>query len=404
MTALSLAVNSHDRLNTINSIVHLFDHDDENMHNEEIRQGAANALCQKLMIAMAKCNSKHYQSSNKSEIVEVSLVCKALRFTYRCSAIVKDESFRQIGNDLLPLLCSVVTLCLDILVTSPHQNKDLGRIDQTGSIIRPPFDSQSSDEQKRVSGTRIDITLETEALEGALGALRNLSCVPSAELLMSKHVGFLDLLLRVDNDLNISIDAKVNALNVIVNLAHSYVNKVLMVENTKLLDMLVQWARHGEDMIRNAAACGLQNLTAHDENILTIIKHDGIIQASLDLLNDSNYETREFATGTIQNLSVAKKNALPLASFKSGSVVKELLKVITKDKHEIARNRSVWTLGNIMCLGTLFIIKIDGVIDTLAVAAAKDSMEETRIQAAVVLKMCVSLLSKKLDATISQAS
>ena len=168
--------------------------------------------------------------------------------------------------------------------------------------------------------------------------------------------------------------------------------------------MLVQWARHGEDMIRNAAACGLQNLTAHDENILTIIKHDGIIQASLDLLNDSNYETREFATGTIQNLSVAKKNALPLASFKSGSVVKELLKVITKDKHEIARNRSVWTLGNIMCLGTLFIIKIDGVIDTLAVAAAKDSMEETRIQAAVVLKMCVSLLSKKLDATISQAS
>ena len=394
MIALSLAVNIQDRINTLNSIVHQFDHDDENLHNEEIQQGAANALCQKLMIAMVQYNHKRDYRSTILGMKEIKLVCRALRFAYRCSAHVKEESFRQIGNDLMPLLCSVVSLCLDDSLISPNQHKVSKEKDKTNNNMQ----ISRIDEQKRAT----DIDSGAEALEGALGALRNLSCVPSAENMMSKHPGFLELLLRVENS-DTSTDAKVNALNIIVNLAHSYVNKAAMVENNKLLDMLVRCAHHDEDMVRNAAACGLQNLTAHDENILTIIKHEGIIIATLDLLDDDNSETREFAAGTIQNLSVANQNALPLALFNHGRVIRELLKVIAKDKHDVARNRCVWTLGNIICLDTLFIIKISGVIDILAVAAAKDSLEDTRIQAALIFKLSVTLLLKKLEPSSKQA-
>ena len=375
-----MAVSNQDILNAVNDMVQYFDHDDERRHNAEIRQGAANVLCQKLMISMQ--NSRQYhrkipdmqeQYGTLGDLVLIGRICKAFRFVYRCSAAIKEESFRAIGLELLPLLSRVVSTCLFALPERPND------------VVRGPSSQMTVDHP------------EIGALEGALGALRNLSSVASAEKLMSNYDGFFDLLLKVENYDNVTIDAKVNCLNVIVNLAHCYENKATMVKNQRLLDMLVKHANHEEDMLRNAAACGLQNITAHDGNILIIIKHDGIIQAVLDLLRDKNFETREFAAGTIQNLSVSKKNSFPLVTFKGGRVVIELLKVISADSHDTVRNRSMWAMSNLICADTLFIIKLDGLVDTLAVAAAKDSIEDTRIQAALILKSCLSLLLVRLE-------
>lgn len=376
VTELSLAVNSQDRINAISALLSQLDHDDEKTHDEEIRQGAANALCQKLMIGLSRKFHEHHD--------EIASICRALRFVYRCSANVKDESFKQIGNDLLPLLSTVVEHSGSTdpcKMTTPHESAPLNT-----TTVDPTINTTSTSSIRH-----------PEALEGSLGALRNLSSAPTAEVLMSRHKGFLTLLLKVVNNQDVSVDAKSNALNVIVNLAHCYENKSSMVECRGLLDTLVECTLNKEDLIRNASTCGLQNLTAHDENILVMVKHKYLLGAVVNLLGDENDETREFAAGTLQNLSVSRKNSVALVAYERGSIVNALLLVMAKDRHVVARNRSTWTLANILCADTLFSIQAHrGLLDTLAVVAAKDTLEDTRIQAALIFKTIVSLLQSKL--------
>jgi len=380
---LSLAVNSQDRINAINALLSQLDHDDEKMHDEEIRQGAANALCQKLMIALSRNFHEHHD--------EIANICRALRFVYRCSANVKNESFKQIGGDLLPLLSKVVEHSGG---TDPCEKFSAAHRNESA---QPNIATTADPTSHAFRPKTISVIRHPEALEGSLGALRNLSSAPAAEVLMSRHNGFLTLLLDVVSNKDISVDAKSNALNVIVNLAHCYENKASMVESRGLLDTLVECTLNKEDLIRNASACGLQNLTAHDENILIMVKHKSLLSAVIKLLGDENDETREFAAGTLQNLSVSRKNSVTLASFERGSVVNALLLVMAKDRHAVARNRSTWTLANILCAETLFSIQAHrGLLDTLAVVAAKDTLEDTRIQAALMFKTVVSLLQSKL--------
>jgi len=363
------------------------------------------------MIASSRISSIESYRNCEEDMVEIGKICQAFRFVYRCSSVVKEESFRQIGRDLLPLLSSVVKKALSTVIsghtytsnivkdTSRRKRDDTSQKYTNEDRSESPSESSdslsTSDTVEKFASNRGRADAATYVLEGALGALRNLSSAPSAEDLMSKHAGFLDLLLKVVRYDMISTDAKANTLNVIVNLAHCYENKKVMIEHSDVLDMFVACASDSDDLIRNAAACGLQNLTAHDKNILTMVKHVGLLQASINLLHDSNNETREFAAGTLQNLSVAKKNAKFLACFDNGAIVKEVLKVIAKDGYPIPRNRSIWMLGNILCAETLFIINLDGILDVLAIAAAKDSLEDTRVQAALIFKSFIMLLIGK---------
>jgi len=109
------------RLRTLAEALYKLDHRDKQRHDHEIECGAANIFFQKLAFVVGITHGRPKSSSRKgvattSEIKsdhEVALICTALEMIHRASDSAIEQSFEEIGRDILPLMVKVIDRAFD---------------------------------------------------------------------------------------------------------------------------------------------------------------------------------------------------------------------------------------------------------------------------------------------------
>jgi hypothetical protein len=100
---LHSTITQRDRLNSLQKALHVFTHDNEELHNFELDVGADKVLCLKLGYAVAS-----YPKNETSISEEIGLICQCLKHIYKCSSNHRLESFRNIAaTELLPMLIQI---------------------------------------------------------------------------------------------------------------------------------------------------------------------------------------------------------------------------------------------------------------------------------------------------------
>lgn len=96
----------------INSFLRNFSHSNEQLHNDEIKEGADVALY-RLLLCLVTNGSGNFAIDTPLNCLErkrqiISSVCRAFAMVYQCSTEMAETSFRHIGSELLDLLSVVL--------------------------------------------------------------------------------------------------------------------------------------------------------------------------------------------------------------------------------------------------------------------------------------------------------
>jgi len=364
---LNRSICKSDRIAAVKTALREFSHEDEARHDEEIQLGAANALYQKLALAMFQ----HHTSE------EIGLICESLHCVYFCSLEMKETSFREIGKDLVHLLTQVIAQCLE------HKIRD----------------------ETHVPGI----------MENSLGVLVQVSFVHSAEVEMANRDAFLDQMLQIihldqskSNSNKALINVQASALSVISNLAFRKENQVMMTSYPGLVDALIDCATSGFASLRRPSLGALCHLagSGNVEASAQMVQNEKLIRALSNLLVDDNEKTREHAAGTLNNLSVIPQNSLQLVSY--GFLLDALMEVFANKIGSSTDNsnsvdESSWKCATCAFMNlihgdtALVIAKRRGLLDVLATIAAMDDVLEVRETASHALKIIAMNLVLQLD-------
>ena len=92
------SIKPQERWIVLQRALHLFSHDDVELHDAEINLGIDKALCLKLGYVVVTAQSPYVSK-------EAALICRCFNEVYKCSSANQLRSFRNIGaTELLPLL------------------------------------------------------------------------------------------------------------------------------------------------------------------------------------------------------------------------------------------------------------------------------------------------------------
>ena len=92
------SIKPQERWIVLQRALHLFSHDDVELHDAEINLGTDKALCLKLGYVVVTAQSPYVSK-------EAALICRCFNEVYKCSSANQLRSFRNIGaTELLPLL------------------------------------------------------------------------------------------------------------------------------------------------------------------------------------------------------------------------------------------------------------------------------------------------------------
>uniref|UniRef100_A0A7S2LES5 Vacuolar protein 8 n=1 Tax=Leptocylindrus danicus TaxID=163516 RepID=A0A7S2LES5_9STRA len=362
---LNRSICKSDRIAAVKTALREFSHEDEARHDEEIQLGAANALYQKLALAMFQ----HHTSE------EIGIICESLHCVYFCSLEMKETSFREIGKDLVHLLTQVIAQCLE------HKIRD-----ETHGIM-----------------------------ENSLGVLVQVSFVHSAEVEMANRDAFLDQMLQIihleqskSNSNKALINVQASALSVISNLAFRKENQVMMTSYPGLVDALIDCATSGFASLRRPSLGALCHLagSGNVEASAQMVQNEKLIRALSNLLVDDNEKTREHAAGTLNNLSVIPQNSVQLVGY--GFLLDALMEVFankigSSSDFNNSVDESSWKCATCAFMNlvhgdtALVIAKRRGLLDVLATIAAMDDVLEVRETASHALKIIAMNLVLQLD-------
>lgn len=372
IVAVNMSILPHDlRLSAIEQAAGFFDHRDRLTHDNELREGAANVLYQKLAFALSiSCHSyddkedamQRLRRGGDAVDNEIALICSCLEMVHRASPDAIAATWYDIGEDILPILVRVMEKPFLQLSVSGKPSRDLKL-----------------------------------AVQKVTKLLAMYSLVPDAKYPMVVCPGLLSVLVKVIDTRNLNRvrphgpamgyngvrgasagaglvmteAARFNTIATLTNLAAAEENRIAMLTTRGLADNIARIVQNERsDVARQCAALALMNLSNGDRNHVPEMASELLLETLVTLIHDDLPETRRNAAVALFNVACADENTLRVASYKDGVILGALLEIITNDDADDSRTEAAETLFNMSCSDaeetTDRIANHSGLLDNLA--------------------------------------
>mmetsp|Transcript_28385 Transcript_28385/g.41945 ORF Transcript_28385/g.41945 Transcript_28385/m.41945 type:complete len:521 (+) Transcript_28385:276-1838(+) len=346
-----MSILPHDlRLSSITQAAGFFDHRDRLTHDNELREGAANILYQKLAFGLSLSSTSYEEQGDTinrlrhrddSADHEVALLCSCLEMVHRASPDAIAATWYDVGEDILPILVRV--------------------------IERPFLRLSSSGKTSR------DLKL---AVQKVTKLLAMYSLVPEAKYPMVVCPGLLTVLVKVIDTRNLNRvrshgpstglngvrgastgvglimteAARFNTIATLTNLAAAEENRITMLTTPGLVDNVARIVQNERsEVARQCSALALMNLSNGDKNHVPEMASELLLETLVTLINDDLPETRRNAAVALFNVACADENTLRVARYKDGVILGALLEIIKNDDADDSRAEAAETLFNMSC-------------------------------------------------------
>lgn len=342
ITAMNMAVTQQQRTSSIQAAVKKFNHRDKSKHNIELELGGANALYQKLSLALSDVER------GEKDQGEVAMICSAFEMIYRCSSMDRERSFNSIGMELVTLLLRVIDLC------------------ESGNVAKNDSD---------------------EIITDILSVFQYFSRVQNVSIPLTKAPGVLQVLALVVSSDSRPNSTRATAMSTLADLACAEANGALMASLPGLFDSVIDVAYlDSSNETREAAARALQNIIFSVEDSIPGIKFDKLVKALLLLLKDNWEKTRKYAAGALQNLTTWQDCQTRLVAYDGGSIVDGLLQMICSKDNDEARIRAIGAIINLVAEDTASTLCThENLLNSFATLASSDKNSTIRQNAADTL-------------------
>lgn len=346
-----MSILPHDlRLSSITQAAGFFDHRDRLTHDNELREGAANILYQKLAFALSlSCHSyddkedtlHRLRRGGDSADHEIALLCSCLEMVHRASPDAIAATWYDVGEDVLPILVRVMERPFLQLSAAGKPNRDLKL-----------------------------------AVQKITKLLAMYSLVPEAKYPMVVCPGLLAVLVKVIDTRNLNRvrphgpstgyngvrgagggtglamteAARFNTIAALTNLAAAEENRITMLTTPGLVDNIARIVQNERsDVARQCSALALMNLSNGDKNHVPEMASELLLETLVTLINDDLPETRRNAAVALFNVACADENTLRVARYKDGVILGALLEIIVNDDADDSRAEAAETLFNMSC-------------------------------------------------------
>lgn len=441
--AIQHGVTDHIRREAIHNACAAFDHGVQIAHDDEIRVGADTAIFKHLTFLLFKrtmlereqeerrrdmqnektldqhisdkdIEQEKEQGQNCSRtdgdemnalMEEIMDTLRGLEMVLRCSADCISVSFARIGKEILPIIIGLL------------QEQRTERLDSCNMKHAASFQSSSTDsstisvsnmtqDYRRESDSSLPHQIGDSLFKTATKIIGHFARVGSLTDVLATTKHLLTTLKQIialpqSSPISVPVEAKLNCLWIVANLACSAENMIRMASHPGLIDILVKTAsqptlKDEEDCkstteylklarSRSIAIRAILNLSWAHENKIPLSEHPGLVDILLTaaLHRDSSWigngkgvsaillQSRRHSAGALRNLAAApRRYKRRLCRLRNSTFLECLADIADNDTDSVVRDKIHATLYNLVSADTakLFIEK-KSVLDVIVQAA-----------------------------------
>ena len=328
------------RIDSLRLVLNNLFQNNEIDNDEAIRAGAANALCVHLGHAL---NSTTFHSG-----IVISIL-HAISILYQCSNNVREESFLEIGSELLPLIMRAIKTCSrQSPVIDIHKSYKYG---SSILLFLSVIDSAKAEMEKR-----------GEILDFAYALLQSTQC--DEETVKLEIVAMLKNLSFYTEDYRAKIVRHEDLLIALTRVCNSSSSNVM----------------------REGVASVLRNLAMGTNVKVSLGRNPYILNTILALSSDPNVRIRRDAVNATLSLALTAENKSILTTHYDGAFLRLLSSLLRSDVDVVVRRRAARTLRCLSCEDTSdIILSHSQIIKHISKAATQDISSEVREEAAKAL-------------------
>jgi len=451
-----------------------FDHGVEVAHDDEIRVGADTAIFKHLTFLLFKRNmiergkQQHRHEENNMKVLdqnlpeknvtsdkngkdsvnaqcdgddeidaimdEITNTLRALEMVLRASAECISVSFARIGKELLPIIIGLLQeqraqrldSCNKLNLNHASSFQSTSTASSTFSVENVILDSKAPSDRPVPRQIGDYIFKTATKIIGHFARVGSLTDT----LATTKHLlTTLKQVIEVPETVSaaVPIEAKLNCLWIIANLACSAENMIKMASHPGLVDTLVKIAVHptsedegdckstteylGVSRSRSIAIRAILNLSWAHENKVPLIEHPGLVEILLTTASHRQsawtgngkgvstilLQSRRHAAGALRNLAAApRRYKRRLCRLANNAFLESLAGIVRDDVDEVVRDKIYATLYNLVSADTakLFVEK-KTVLDVIVQAATSgaDAARKKSENCSSACSMAVRILS-----------
>lgn len=386
---ISTSLSPEERTEAIAAAAMCFDHGVEVIHDEEIASGCDAVLAKHLGYLLLR---RDYHSGARKELSqEIADTCRTLEMVYRASVTNVLERFNLAGGEVMSLLLKAIDdeLC-NRLSDVEDPAEDNTEADGKENDPKPDAAMKTNVECQGDGGSldggeegtqasdavTFDRTEEGDVtLCKASKTLGHFARVGDATQPMAFHPGLLSTLINLMNAQPhdaVPVEARLNSIWIIANLACNTDNMIMMACHPELLASLIAIASRtvhkstsAEAVIeilraQSIATRALLNLSWVPENRIPMSEMSGLVQVLSKLtlfrqppkrgrtIQELVLQTRKQAVGTLRNLAAApRRNKIRLCEYENGMLLNVLTDAVLNDSDEGVKKRAFATIHNL---------------------------------------------------------
>ena len=260
------------------------DHDDEHVHDKELKFGADSIVCNCLRRAVA--------IDVKSR--ETDRLCRLLEAIYKCSDAMAAASFCRYGAVLFPLLVTVASSSSPRLRSKMAAARLLQRTNPLGILLSAIKDA----DLLMIALVRFLRTCLVDCQNNALLALGSIIIHRESKPIVARFPGLLEAVIGSAEK------CKGEAVAVLMNLASDSRNKAAIAKTRGLLELLKRSCASKEPGIRRNACSSLVHLSSESsiKEMLVTFESGLLVDRLNNLLRDGKSDIRYKALQTISNM------------------------------------------------------------------------------------------------------
>jgi len=383
--ALNRAMTKGERLEALQKAIVTFDHNDRDLHDTEIDAGVDIALVKNLVFLEFKAGFRREPSKCDMEAFtrEIGSILMCLECVYRASSDAVGKSFNRVGNDLLQIL----VILIDEEIKSRTKIIPPSSSDGSQSKSKKSNDDRISEGYDDPSEGENNISRYTHDLviRKATKIIGHFARVGQATRPMAGFPGFLRSILHLCNIRpysKIPFEARLSCLWTIANLACSVDNMAMMIGTPNLIDSLIAISDRRSDSgktvestmeilrAKSIVSRTFLNLSWSLDNKVLMSENSGLVQAlcRLALERQAPYkksktmqnilvQTRRHALSSLRNISAApKRSKIALCNYNHGKLLDTITDVILNETDQSVVKFSFLAIHNLAIRETAEVI------------------------------------------------
>ena len=348
------------RLDAIDCVCAVLDHDISSRHDIELQLGAANVLFQKLVYVMALSQMSVFEPVEKEDPTflgslvddeaeeEVAMLCCALSMVYRANSENLQQSINDIGPSMLPILDYLLDKKVNVLMKPTIKLGSQSPIRAQGSVQSNDLKLPKSEISKFMIVQSITKLLSAFARSGGTNSRQRIiqqkNVLPSMIRIISwrRHNDALHY------DFVCEIVAEVFAT--LGYLAEENEDNqspaiMLLLDCKGLFDsVLSAAAKDKSSRIRTQASFAMMNLANVPKNRFTDTQQNELLYTLLALMDDTRKGPKKYAGATLFNLAYSQEYGEKLLTHQKGAFLTALERILATDKDKKARSNSAWVI------------------------------------------------------------